>query len=131
MELQIWLSKELEEFIPSFKEQMNEYITKYMSPQTSSFFGTTIPIIKYNHYIDCVIIPEIDFEYGNFWLNFRPILSNDVLHLEVDYHFTEDVGQYRGKEKSNINEYEREFKDATERLEIQMKRIKFENLYVG
>lgn len=127
----VTLSKELNNFIPNLKEQLNEYITKDFYSQNVSFFGNNPPIFKFSYYVDFQQIPDYEFKYGDFWLNIYPVLHNGEFHLTVEYHFNDDMGQYQERKSSNSNTFEKEFKDATIRLEIEMKKIKLKHLFIN
>ena len=130
MDINIKISRELAKFIPNLKAQMKEYITKHMYPQYVSLFGPTEPRIFFDSAIDFQIIPTTDFEYGNFWLNFHPILHKENLYLDVEFHYNVDEGNFRGKVGSNKNTYEKEFKDATIKLEKDMKKILLKKVFI-
>jgi hypothetical protein len=127
----VTLSKELNNFIPNLKEQLSEYISKDFNFQNMSFFGNNPPIVKFNYYVDFQSIPEYEFKYGDFWLNIYPQFHNGEFHLTVEYHFNDDMGQYKERKSSNSNTFEKEFKDATIRLEIEMKKIKLKHLFIN
>jgi hypothetical protein len=127
----VTISKELNKFIPSLKRQINDYITKNLHPHHVSFFGVNLPIVKFNYYVDFQSIPEYEFKYGDFWLNIYPQMHNGEFHLNVEYHFNDDMGQYQERKSSNSNKFEKEFKDATIRLEIEMKKIKLKHLFIN